>query len=108
MENVERFIVRPSIKLFGGVKVTKETEFVTENTDKTVKQTFKNLILTTHLKKEFNDQYKTKEESELTVAVPEGTILLWREDSGYIIPNYEMVSVDEAIESLEQLRGCIE
>ena len=75
-EKVEYFVVNPSVKLFGGVKVTKETEFETWNDDKTVHQTFKNLKLTTKIRKksEYNGM-KMKEESKLEIGVQEGTIL---------------------------------
>ena len=104
-EKVEYFVVNPSVKLFGGVKVTKETEFETWNDDKTVHQTFKNLKLTTKIRKksEYNGM-KMKEESKLETTVPEGTVLIWGEDTGYIVPNYVMVKVDEAIASLEQVK----
>lgn len=105
MENVEYFVVQPSIKTFGGIRVNKDTEFETYNDDKTVHQTMKDLVLTTELKKESEyNGIKMVEESKLTTTVPEGIVLIWGEDTGYIIPNYHMVKVDEAIKSLEQVR----
>jgi len=104
-EKVEYFIVNPSVKTFGGIKVTKETEFETYNDDKTVHQTMKDLILTTEITKESEyNNIKMKETSKLETTVPEGTVLIWGEDTGYIIPNYHMVKVEDAIKSLEQIR----
>lgn len=104
-EKVEYFVVNPSIKTFGGVKVTKETEFETYNDDKTVHQTMKDLVLTTELTKESEyNGIKMKEESKLETTVPEGTVLIWGEDTGYIIPNYHMVKVADAIKSLETVK----
>lgn len=105
MEKVEYFVVQPSIKTFGGIRVDKETAFETYNDDKTVHQTMKDLVLTTEIKRESEYNGMTmKEESKLETTVPEGTVLIWGEDTGYIVPNYHMVKVEEAIKSLEQVR----
>lgn len=105
MEQLERYIVRPSIKLFGGVKVDKDTEFVTHNEDKTVKQTLKNLVLTTKINKTHGDRFKSTETSKMVQELEEGTVLIWGEDTGYIIPNYNMVRISEAIDLLTTMKG---
>lgn len=105
MEKVEYFIVQPSIRTFGGIRVTKETKFEVWNDDQTVHQIFKNRKLTTHIKKE--SEYmgiKSVETSNLISEVPEGTILIWSEETGYIIPNYNMVKVEEAIDMLDKVK----
>lgn len=104
MEDVKYYVVQPSIKLFGGIKVTKETKFDTYNDDKTVHQTMENLVLTTEVNRtsDYNG-IKSTEKSVMTTEVPEGTVLIWGEQEGYIIPQYKMVRVEEAIETLEQV-----
>ena len=37
--------------------------------------------------------------------MPEETVLLWDEANGYIIPNYHMVRVEEAIKTLEDVEN---
>lgn len=104
MEKPEYFIVNPSTKLFGGVIVTKDTEFETQTEDGSVKQIVKDLTLTTTVKKETEyGDFKNTEEGTTTTEMPEGTILVWGDDTGYIIPNYTMVKVEDAIASLENL-----
>ena len=104
-EKVEYFVVNPSIKTFGGIKVTKETNFNTYNDDKTVHQTMKDLVLVTEITRESEYKgIKVKEESKMTTELLEGMVLVWSEETGYIVPNYTMVKVDEAIASLEQVR----
>lgn len=104
MEKVEYFVVQPSIKLFGGIRVDKETEFETYNDDKTVHQTLKNLVLTTELKRESEYlEMKSTEDSKLTTELKEGTVIIWSEETGYIVPNYRMVKVEEAIKSLQNV-----
>lgn len=104
MENVEYYVVKPSIKLFGGIRVTKETEFEVYNDDQTVHQTMKDLVLTTEVTRESEyNGIKSKEESKLVTEVPEGTVIIWGEDTGYIIPNYVMVRPEEAVEVLNNI-----
>lgn len=104
MEKPEYFIVNPSIKLFGGIEVKKDTEFDTYNGDKTVHQTLKNLILTTEIKRESDyNGIKSKEESKMTTELPEHTILVWGEQEGYIVPNYQMVRPSDAVNIFKKL-----
>ena len=109
MEKPEYFVVKPSVKLFGGIKVNKETEFDVYNDDKSVHQTMKDLKLITEVSRESEyNGIKSKEESKLTTEIPEGTVIIWGEDTGYIIPNYHMVKVEDAIKSLEQIKDITE
>ena len=105
MEKVAYYVIQPSTKLFGGLKVDKSTSFDTYNDDKTVHQVFRNGKLTTHIKRETDyNGIKSVETSKLVTEVPEGIVLLWDERNGYIIPNYHMVRVEEAIETLEKVK----
>lgn len=109
MEKVEYFVVAPSTKLFGGIRVNKETEFDVYNDDETVHQTMKDLVLTTEVKREseFNG-IKSSEESKLTTELPEGTVIVWSEETGYIVPNYHMVKISEAIEGYKKVEDITE
>lgn len=109
MEKPEYFVVNPSTKLFGGIRVTKDTDFETETEDGTIKQKVKDLKLTTTVKKESEyGDFKNSEEGTTTTTFPEGTVLIWGDDTGYIIPNYHMVKVEDAIASLENLLDITE
>ena len=104
MEKLEYFVVQPSIKTFGGIKVDKNTRFDVYNDDKTVHQVFNKGFLTTHIKRELNyNEIKSTETSKMETQVPLGTILLWDEANGYIIPNYNMVKPEEARELLSKI-----
>ena len=102
----ELFIVRPSLKQHYGRTVTKEMEFDEYTEDKTVHQTLKDLILTTEVKKESEYQgVKSTEHSVLTQEVPEGTILIWNEIEGYILPDRpvcKLMNIKEEIANIEQ------
>ena len=103
--NNELFIVKPSLKQLYGRTVTKDLEFDEWTDDKTVHQTFKDGVLTTIVKKEqeIND-IKFKEESTLTQEIPEGRILLWTEEEGYIIPNTKLYKVKDLLDEIDQIK----
>ena len=104
MEKVEYYTLRPNLKQIYGKKVTKETEFEDQTEDGTVKQTFKDLILTTTIKKELEQGgFKIEEESTMKVTVPEGTILIWSEQEGFIVPQYQMCTLEELKEEIKDI-----
>lgn len=107
MKNNELFIVKPSLKQHYGRTITKETEFDEYTEDKSVHQTLKDLVLTTEIKREneYND-IKSTENSVLTQEIPEGTILIWNEIDGYIIPNvpvYKMKDLEAEIKEIKKI-----
>lgn len=106
-KNVERYIIAPQTRLYLGVKVTKETDIEDEEkTDYgTIHQTIKDLILTTTINRKSNAYgIETEEKSTLTQKVQEGTILIWLEGRGYVIPEMRVCSVEEGINDLEVLK----
>lgn len=103
--NNELFIIKPSLKQYYGRTVTKEMEFDEYTDDKSVHQTLKDLVLTTEVNKEreFND-IKSKEESKLIQELPEGCVLIWTEEEGYIIPNHSMYKVKDLVDEIEEIK----
>ncbi len=108
MEKLERYVLRPSIKLFGGIEVEEDTEFDTWNDEMTVHQTFKDGVLTTELVNEWETAgIKNREESKLVSEIPIGTVLIWDENSGYIIPQYKMQKVTDACKEFTELMEAV-
>lgn len=99
----ERFILKPVIDMVEGVKIDKKTTFTYENDN--VKQKLENLVLNIELK-ETGETPKSKYEYLSTgkITLDEGVILQFDEDRGYFLPNYELVSVDEALEDIKTLK----
>lgn len=93
------FIMKPSIDLYPGVKVDKDTklEYKTEN----VEQKIENLVFhsVTHVKGDgFESMYDT------TIELKEGDILIFEEDGrGYIKPVEGFVTIEEAIADLKNI-----
>ena len=97
---MQKFIRKPSIDMYGGVRVDKDTtlEYKNEN----VEQTLKDLVFhsVTKVKGDnFVSTYNT------TITLSEGDILVFEEEGrGYIKPVEEFVTVDEAITELGYIK----
>ena len=94
------FIRKPSIDLYPGIRVAKDTvlEYKNENVD----QTLKNLVFhsVTKVKGDgFESTYDT------TIHLMEGDILVFEEEGrGYIKPVEQFVTIQEAIEDLTNIK----
>ena len=95
-----KFIRKPSIDMYAGIKVTKETTFEYQNEN--VNQTLKDLVFhsVTKVKGEnFESVYDT------TIQLSEGDVLVFEEEGrGYIKPVEEMMTIPEAIEELSCIK----
>ena len=91
---------KPSIDLYGGIRVDKDTEFEYKNEN--VEQTVKDLVFhsVTKMKGDcFESVYDT------TIQLKEGDVLVFEEEGrGYIKPVEEMVTVAEAIDELMNIK----
>lgn len=110
MESVIRYVSRPKLNMYGGIKVSKDTEFTTVSDDGTIKQTVKDLLLTTEVNIQHEDELNTKEYSLLTQELQEGYILIWTEDKGYMVTDSrsDLVPIEQAVEEYKILEGVME
>ena len=96
---MDKFINKPSIDMYPGIKVVKSTEFEFKNEN--VEQTLKDLVFRsiTRVKGEgYESEYRT------TINLQEGDVLIFEgEGRGYIKPVESFVTVSEAIEELEHI-----
>ena len=94
------FIRKPSIDLYPGIRVDKDT--VLEYKNENVKQTIKALVL--HSVTKINgDGFKSKYDT--TIQLQEGDILIFEDEGrGYIKPVEAFVAVEEAIADLEDIK----
>jgi hypothetical protein len=94
------FIRKPSIDLYPGIRVTKDT--VLEYKNENVKQTVKDLVLHSVTKVK-GDNYRSKYDT--TIKLKEGDILVFEEEGrGYIKPVEEFVTIAEAIDDLTNIK----
>ena len=95
------FIRKPSIDLFSGIRVDKDTVLTYENEN--VKQKIEGLVFhsVTKVKGEgFKSKYDT------TIYLKEGDVLVFEEEGrGYIKPVEEFVTIAEAVEDLNNIKG---
>jgi hypothetical protein len=80
-------------------------EFDEATDDKEVHQTLKDLVLTTTINKEWEqDGIKNTLHSVQTEEVPEGTILIWNEQMGYIVPNVPMYKIKDLESEIKEIK----
>ena len=94
------FIRKPSIDLYPGIRVDKDT--VLEYKNENVKQTVKDLVLRS-VTRVNGEGYKSKYDT--TIKLKEGDILVFEEEGrGYIKPLEEFVTIAEAIDDLTNIK----
>ena len=112
-EKVEYYRLKPRLKQFFGRKVNKSLKFDEWTEDKKVHQVLDNLVLTTKIKDKrkmtvlINAEEKeimTEETSTIKQKLPSGIILIWDEKAGYIIPQYEMTTIEEVEEDVKAIK----
>ena len=105
-EKIEYYTLKPNLKQIYGKKVTKDTVFTEKTEDGTVTQEFKDLTLTTNIQKEIEQGgFKIVENSTMTITMPEGTILIWNEQEGFIVPQYQMCTLEELKEEIKDIEN---
>ena len=103
-EKNELFTIKPSLHQYYGRTVTKDMEFDEYTDDKTIHQTLKDLVLVTDIKRESEyEGIRSIEESKLVQELPEGTVLIWNEQQGYIIPDREVYKLKDLKEEIAQV-----
>lgn len=112
MEKIEYYTVKPNLKQLFGRKVTKDLEFDEKTDNGKVHQTLKDCVLTTHIASEeehslfgIEEKVLVKEETKMEQTLPEGTILIWSEESGYIIPTFQMTTLEELKKDIEEIQN---
>ena len=97
---MEVFIMKPSVNLYPGVRVTKDT--VLEYKNEKVEQKVENLVLHSIIHAEgenFKSVYNT------TIQLEEGDILIYEDEGrGYIKPVESFVTIREAIADMENIK----
>lgn len=97
---MEKFINSPDIQMYAGIRVDKNTKLEFKN--KNVNQKIENLILKSKTKV-IGEGYKSIYDT--TIELQEGDVLIFEgEGRGYIKPVEKFVSIDEAIDTLNNIK----
>ena len=107
MANNELFTVKPTLNQYYGRTVTKDMEFDEKTDNGEIHQTLKDCVLTTEINREWTQgNIKNTLKSVQTEELPEGTILIWSELQGYIVPNvpmYKLKDLEEEIKAVKDI-----
>ena len=105
--NNELFTVKPSLSQYYGGTVTKEMECDETTDNGEIHQTLKNCVLTTEINREWTQgNIKNTLHSVQTEELPEGTVIIWSELQGYIVPNvpmYKLKDLEEEIKAIKEI-----
>ena len=97
---MKNFIMKPSIDLYPGIRVDKNTNLEYKNAN--VKQTVKDLVFHS-VNRVKGDGFRSKYDT--TITLQEGDILIFEEDGrGYIKPVEPFVSIEDAIADLQNIQ----
>jgi hypothetical protein len=97
---MQRFLRKPSVDMYAGIKVDKGTTLEYEN--EYVKQTVKDLVFNsvTTVK---GDNYESTHNT--VINLKEGDVLIFEEEKrGYILPVEQFVTIEEAIADYENIK----
>lgn len=95
----KRFIKKPSVEMYPGIRVTKDTELTYQNEN--VEQTVKDLVFHSVTKKK-GDNWESTWDTVIQLA--EGDILIFEDEGrGYIKPAEELMTAAEAVEELRNI-----
>lgn len=100
MQKLIKVVLKPDMDLLPAIKVNKDTKFTFENEN--VKQKLENLVFDSVLYQKgenYTSEYHT------IINLKENDILVFEENSrGYIKPVEEVMTVEEAIKELEEIK----
>ena len=103
----ELFTVKPSLTQHYGRTVTKETEFDERTDDGEVHQTLKDCVLTTEINRIWKQgDIENELHSVQKEVLPEGTVIIWSEQMGYIVPNVPVCTLAELEEDIRIIKDA--
>ena len=112
LEELEKVVIQPSVDFYGGFKYDGEDIFLCDDFEETeersirITQSIRKGKLISHITKQYKlrNEKKVVEEVHKETELDEGQLLVYVKDKGFVIPEYMMCSVDEAIEQYKLLK----
>ena len=104
--NNELFTVKPSLTQYYGRTVTKDMEFDERTESGEIHQTLKDCVLITKIRRVW-EQGGIRNELDTVhkEILPEGTVLIWSETEGYIVPNVPMYKLRDLEEEIADVKA---
>lgn len=101
----ELFTVKPSLSQYYGRTVTRDMKFEEATENGEIRQKLENCVLTTEINREWTQgEIKNTLHSVQTEELPEGTIIIWSELQGYIVPNVPMYKLKDLEEEIREIK----
>lgn len=101
----ELFTIKPTLNQYYGHTVTKELEFDEKTENGEIHQTLKDCVLTTEINREWKQgDIENTIHSVQTEKLPEGTIIIWSELQGYIVPNVAMYKLKDLEQEIKDIK----
>lgn len=113
IESLTKYVISPNPGFYGGFEYDGKDIFLCNDHDTdtgydfNVKQEIKNNILYTDITREYtrHNGLKVKEASHFEIEINEGQLLVYVEGTGFTIPEYNMCTVDDAIDIFSILKS---
>lgn len=113
LEDLTKYVITPNVRFYGGFIYDGEDIFLCDDTDEDeeyffhVRQSIKNNILITDGEKEYKTlkEKKVKDKWHQEVEIEKGQKLIYLEGQGFTLSEYKMVTIDEAKDIYELLKG---
>ena len=101
----ELFTVKPSLNQYYGRTVTMGMEFDEKTEDGEIHQTLKDCVLTTEINRTWKQgEIENTIHSVQTEKLPEGTVIIWSELQGYIVPNVAMYKLRDLEQEISEIK----
>lgn len=113
IKKLEKYLITPNLGFYGGFVFDGEDIELCDDIDCEegykvhVKQKIVDSVLITDLEREYerNNGLKVKEKSYMEVELEEGQLLVYVQGTGFVIPEYNLCTVDEAINLINIIKG---
>jgi len=110
---LEKYLITPNVNFYGGFIFDGEDIDLCDDCDYEegyrvhIRQKIENSVLVTRLEKEYerNNGLKVKEKSYMEVKLEKGQLLVYVQGTGFVIPEYKLCTVDEAVNLMSILKG---
>ena len=113
IDKLDKYVVAPNVGFYGGYRYIGEDVILCNDHDEDagqdfmVKQRIENGVLITDLERIYERQNgkKVSENSHQEVELEENQLLVYVEGTGFVIPEYKMCLIEEAVEQYNILKG---
>lgn len=113
IDKLEKYVVVPNVRFYGGYRYTGEDVILCNDHDEDtgydfkVKQKIEKGVLITDLERTYERKNgkKVSENSHQEVELEENQLLVYVEGTGFVIPEYKMCLIEEAMEQYQLLKG---